>query len=193
MKRTFNPWFFVILIILGVVIFNQFNARPPGGAISYSEFTEFVRSGEVETVVIEQNIIRGELRAETQVGEGEETRAIREFQVTRVEDPRLTTLLENNGVTYEVRMPSQWLGLLVSFLPIIILIGFFWFVFMRAQGGPSQSAGRAELFGAAGAVDHRAGDGRLLPARGRVSDQLHDRRDDGVRQPGQEDAGDVLL
>ena len=138
MKRTFNPWFFVILIILGVVIFNQFNARPPGGEISYSEFTEFVRGGDVQNVTIEQNVIRGELRAETQVGEGDETRAIREFQVTRVEDPRLTTLLENNGVTYEGRMPSQWLGLLVSFLPIIILIGFFWFVFMRAQGGPSQ-------------------------------------------------------
>jgi cell division protease FtsH len=28
--------------------------------------------------------------------------------------------------------------LLFSFLPIIILIGFFWFIFMRAQGGPSQ-------------------------------------------------------
>lgn len=138
MKRTFNPWFFVILIILGVVIFNQFNARPPGSEISYSEFTEFVRGGDVQSVVIEQNVIRGELRAETQVGEGEEARAIRSFQVTRVEDPRLTTLLENNGVTYEGRMPSQWLGLLVSFLPIIILIGFFWFVFMRAQGGPSQ-------------------------------------------------------
>ena len=86
MKRTFNPWFFVILIILGVVIFNQFNARPPGGAISYSEFTQFVRDGDVQNVVIEQNVIRGELKAETQVGEGDNARAIREFQVTRVED-----------------------------------------------------------------------------------------------------------
>ena len=140
MKRTFNPWFFVILIILGVVIFNQFNARPPGSEISYSTFTRFVEEGKVDSVVIEQNTIRGELKAETQVDEGGQTRAIRSFETTTlpVEDPNLVPLLEENNVAFEGRVPSQWLGLLFSFLPIVILIGFFWFIFMRAQGGPSQ-------------------------------------------------------
>ncbi len=140
MKRTFNPWFFVILIVLGVVVFNQFNARPLGSEISYSTFTNLVNEDKVDSVVIEQNTIRGELKAETQVDEGGETRAIRSFQVTTlpVEDPTLIPLLKEKNVSFEGRVPSQWLGLLVSFLPIIILIGFFWFVFMRAQGGPSQ-------------------------------------------------------
>ncbi len=140
MKRTFNPWFFVILIILGVVIFNQFNARPPGSEISYSTFTRFVEEGKVDSVVIEQNTIRGELKAEMQVDEGGQTRAIRSFETTTlpVEDPNLVPLLEENDVVFEGRVPSQWLGLLFSFLPIVILIGFFWFIFMRAQGGPSQ-------------------------------------------------------
>ena len=140
MKRTFNPWFFVILIILGVVVFNQFNARPPGSSISYSTFTNLVKEKKVSSVVIEQNTIRGELKAETQVDEGGQTRAIRSFETTTlpVGDPNLVPLLEANGVATEGRVPSQWLGLLVSFLPIVILIGFFWFVFMRAQGGPSQ-------------------------------------------------------
>jgi cell division protease FtsH len=140
LKRTFNPWFFVILIILGVVIFNQFNARPPGTEITYSTFTRLVEQGRVDSVVIEQNTIRGELKAETQVDENGETRAIRSFETTTlpVEDPNLVSLLEENNVAFEGRVPSQWLGLLFSFLPIIILIGFFWFIFMRAQGGPSQ-------------------------------------------------------
>ena len=140
MKRTFNPWFFVILIILGVVVFNQFNARPPGSNISYSTFTDLVKEKKVDSVVIEQNTIRGELKAETQVDEDGQTRAIRSFETTTlpVGDPNLVPLLEANGVATEGRVPSQWLGLLVSFLPIVILIGFFWFVFMRAQGGPSQ-------------------------------------------------------
>jgi len=140
LKRTFNPWFFVILIILGVVIFNQFNARPPGSEISYSTFTRFVEEGKVDSVVIEQNTIRGELKAEMQVDEGGQTRAIRSFETTTlpVEDPNLVPLLEENDVVFEGRVPSQWLGLLFSFLPIVILIGFFWFIFMRAQGGPSQ-------------------------------------------------------
>ncbi len=138
LKRTFNPWFFVILIILGVVVFNQFNARPPGSEISYSTFTNLVEGGKVAEVVIEQNTIRGELKAETQVDEDGQTRAIRSFQVTTVEDPTLIPLLQENGVSLEGRVPSPWPGLLFSFLPIVILIGFFWFVFMRAQGGPSQ-------------------------------------------------------
>ena len=140
MKRTFNPWFFVILIILGVVVFNQFNARPPGSDISYSTFINLVKEKKVDSVVIEQNTIRGELKAETQVDEDGQTRAIRSFETTTlpVGDPNLVPLLEANGVATEGRVPSQWLGLLVSFLPIVILIGFFWFVFMRAQGGPSQ-------------------------------------------------------
>ncbi len=140
MKRTFNPWFFVILIILGVVIFNQFNARSPGSDISYSTFTRLVEEGKVDSVVIEQNTIRGELKAETQVDEGGTTSAIRSFETTTlpVEDSDLVPLLKANNVAVEGRVPSPWLGLLFSFLPIVILIGFFWFIFMRAQGGPSQ-------------------------------------------------------
>ena len=138
MKRTFNPWFFVIAIILGVVIFNQFNARPAAGAISYSTFTELVRQEKVASVIIEDTSIRGELKAETQVQENGQTTAIRSFQTTPVGDTNLIPLLEQHGVDFEGRVPSQWLNILISFLPIIILIGFFWFVFMRAQGGPSQ-------------------------------------------------------
>jgi len=140
LKRTFNPWLFVILIVLGIVVFNQFNARPPGSEISYSTFTELVREGRVESVVIEQNTVRGELRAPTQVGEDGQERSITSFQTTLppVEDDQLIPLLRQNDVEFEGRVPSQWLGLLVSFLPIVILIAFFWFVFMRAQGGPSQ-------------------------------------------------------
>ena len=138
LKRTFNPWFFVIAIILGVVIFNQFNARPTAGSISYSTFTELVRQDKVASATIEDTSIRGELKAETQVEENGQTTAIRSFQTTPVGDTNLIPLLEEHGVNFEGRVPSQWLNILISFLPIIILIGFFWFVFMRAQGGPSQ-------------------------------------------------------
>ncbi len=138
MKRTFNPWFFVIAIILGVVIFNQFNARPAAGSISYSTFTDLVRQDKVASVVIEDTSIRGELKAETQVEENGQTTAIRSFQTTPVGDSNLIPLLEEHKVNFEGRNPSQWLGILISFLPIVLLIGFFWFFFMRAQGGPSQ-------------------------------------------------------
>ncbi len=140
MKRTFNPWLFVIVIVLGVVIFNQFNARAPGTEINYSTFTELLESGQIASVVIEQNSIRGELVAETQVDEDGETRAISSFQTTSlpVEDSELLPLLRANDVVIEGRVPSQWLGLLFGFLPVLLIIAFFWFIFMRAQGGSSQ-------------------------------------------------------
>ncbi|ADI15836.1 ATP-dependent zinc metalloprotease FtsH [Truepera radiovictrix] len=140
MKRPFNPWLFVILIVLGVVIFNQFSARPPGSEITYSTFTQLVEEGRVASVVLEENTIRGELREETQIDEAGQTRVISSFQTTAlpVEDSELLPLLRANDVEVRGRAPSPWLGLIVGFLPVLLIIAFFWFIFMRAQGGSSQ-------------------------------------------------------
>lgn len=138
MKRPANPWIFVIVIVLGVAIFNQFNAQPPGSQINYSTFSRFVDQGKVKSVTLEADVIKGELKADTQITENGEARSIRTFETTRVEDPTLVERLTAQKVDFEGRRPSMWPNILLTFLPIIILVGFFWFVFMRAQGGPNQ-------------------------------------------------------
>ncbi len=140
MKRSFNPWLLVMLIILGIFVFNQFNATPSGSEIGYSEFINLVQEGKVQSAVIEDGNIRGELNAETQVGQGENVRSILRFETTPppAGDPELINLLREQNVSFDGRNPSPWAGIAFALLPIIILIAFFWFIFMRAQGGPSQ-------------------------------------------------------
>ena len=140
MKRSFNPWLLVMLIILAIFIFNQFNTSSPSKEITYATFLELVEEGKVDKVTIQEGeSILGEMPDPWQVtlANGENAN-IQKFKTTYGTDNKLSEFLVENGVDFRFRNPSPWLSILFSMLPIIILIGFFWFIFMRAQGGPSQ-------------------------------------------------------
>jgi cell division protease FtsH len=141
LKRSFNPWLLVMLIVLGIFIFSQFNARGPSREIPYSAFTNLVDDGAVQSVVISRSDgrIEGQLKEAQQVQDNNgNEQAIRNFTTTTIVTDSLLTRLEQNVGDVKFRNPPQWIGFAISILPIIILIGFFWFVFMRAQGGPNQ-------------------------------------------------------
>jgi cell division protease FtsH len=129
-----------MLIILGVLVFNQFSTGGPTREISYTTFMNLVSDGHVESAVIDRNSgnIEGNLRTERQVEINGEPQTIRAFTTTTVISETLLQRLEDQGVNVRVRNPPQWIGFAMALLPILLLIGFFWFIFMRAQGGPSQ-------------------------------------------------------
>lgn len=140
MRRSFNPWLLVMLIILGIFVFSQFNSRSPSKEISFSQFQTFVDNGEVETLTIHRNDgrIEGKLKEPKFVGDGEAAETIQSFSTIAVVTDLLIERLNQSDAVVNVRNPAQWVGLIFSILPIVILIAFFWFIFMRAQGGPSQ-------------------------------------------------------
>src|SRR5690606_1624543 len=127
--------------------------------ITFSTFSELVADGRVASVVIDRNTgnITGELTSETQVTIGGQPQAIRTFRTTVILTDTLLQDLRASVPEVVIRNPPQWIGILVgSILPIAILIGFFWFIFMRAQGGPNQvmqfGQSRAKTFGRANQV-----------------------------------------
>src|SRR5690554_6316031 len=143
-----------MLLILGIFVFNQFNAGGSSREITYSTFTELVEAGRVAAVTIDRNTgnITGELTAETQVTVDGQPQAIRTFRTTVILTDTLLQDLRAGVPEVVIRNPPQWIGIIVgSILPIAILIGFFWFIFMRAQGGPNQvmqfGQSRAKTFG----------------------------------------------
>jgi cell division protease FtsH len=140
LKRSFNPWLIVMLIILGIFVFNQFTTTGAPREITYTSFIGLVDEGRVATAVIERNtgIIEGELVSETQVVIEGEPQTVRNYRVVTVVNDSLIERLEQHVATVTVRNPPQWIGLLISFLPFVLLILIFWFFFMRAQGGPNQ-------------------------------------------------------
>ena len=140
MKRSFNPWLIVMLIILGIFVFNQFNAGGGSSEVNLTTFRELVAEGRVAELTIERSNgdIQGALTAPTQVTIDGQARTIERFTTTAIITDSLLEDLQEQVPAVTVRNPPQWLGFLVSVLPIVVLIGFFWFVFMRAQGGPNQ-------------------------------------------------------
>ena len=164
MKRPFNPWLIVMLIILAIFVFNQFGASGTPREITFSTFTQLVDDGRVARVTIERNngVIDGELVTESQVIIQGEPVALRTFRVTTIVSDSLLQRIEAQVPEVTIRNPAQWLGFLISVLPIVILIAFFWFIFMRAQGGPNQvmqfGQSKAKTYGRENKVSTTFGD-----------------------------------
>ncbi len=159
MKRSFNPWLIVMLLILGIFVFNQFNAGAGSSEIDLSTFRELVADGRVADMTIERNNgeVEGTLVGPTQVTIDGQARTIERFTTTALLTDGFLDQLHEQVPSVTVRNPPQWIGFLVTILPIIILIAFFWFIFMRAQGGPSQmmqfGQSKAKTFGRENKVD----------------------------------------
>ncbi len=159
MRRPFNPWLIVMLLVLGIFVFNQFGSGTTSSEINLTTFRSLVSEGRVSELTIERSTgdIQGTLRGPTQVTIDGEARTIEQFTTTAIITDSLLEDLEGQVPDVTVRNPSQWLGFLVSILPIIVLIGFFWFIFMRAQGGPNQvmqfGQSKAKTYGRENKVD----------------------------------------
>ncbi len=154
MRRSFNPWLLVMLIILGIFVFNQFNSGGSSRQINYSTFTNLVASGKVASVTVDRTNgnVDGELKTASQVNIKGQPETIQSFRTTAIITDTLITTLQNNVTSVTIRNPPQWIGFVVgSLLPIALLLGFFWFIFMRAQGGPNQvmqfGQSKAKLYG----------------------------------------------
>ena len=128
MKRSFNPWLLVMLIVLGIFVFSQFTNRSSSTEILYSDFTNLVNQGAVESITIERSNgrIQGQLKQAETVGD----KTVKNFSTTTLLNDTLLTDLQAKVGNIEIRNPPQWIGFAISILPIIILIGFFWFIFI---------------------------------------------------------------
>ncbi|OIQ51941.1 ATP-dependent zinc metalloprotease FtsH [Pseudodesulfovibrio hydrargyri] len=128
-----NLVIWAIIFILMVVLFNLFNQPPvPKDTPSYSEFLSMVDSGAVDSVKIQGPKITGMKTS------GEP------FQTYAPDDPKMIETLIGKGVEVKAEPPDEspwYLTLLLSWFPMILLIGV-WIFFMRQmQGGGSGGRG----------------------------------------------------
>jgi cell division protease FtsH len=136
--RNFAIW--VIICLLLIALFNLF--QNPGRAlrsneISYSDLLDEVEKGNIEKVTISGNRIRGTSRA----GDA------REFTSYSPDDPSLIDRLRKKDVKISVKAMEDdsptLLNILVSWFPMLLLIGV-WVFFMRQM---QSGGGRAMGFG----------------------------------------------
>ena len=97
---------------------------PGGRAISYSDFKQAVRSGQVAEVVVGEQTISGTYRRETN--------GSRNFNVNRIEDPKLLEELDAAQVKYTGEFVSRWLPEVLGWvIPILLLFALFVATLMR--------------------------------------------------------------
>ena len=135
--RNLALW--VIIALLLVVLFNLFqpgNTRPAATQVAYSDFISDVNTGQVRDVVIQGRTVSGTLND------------ARSFQTYTPEDPSLVQRLTDKGVRV-IAKPEDADGnpllrmLLISWFPMLLLIGV-WVFFMRQM---QSGGGRAMGFG----------------------------------------------
>src|SRR5678816_4058598 len=93
-------WYILGLLFLLALAQAWFMA-PPGRQISYSEFKQAVRAGQVAEVFVGEQTVRGTYKRDTNGG--------RAFNATRIDDPKLIEDLDAASVKYTGEMVSRWL------------------------------------------------------------------------------------
>lgn len=137
-----NPFYknialWLVITLLMIMLYNLFNQQQlPEEKISYTEFLAMVDEERIEGVVVQ-----GQELFVTDINRNR-------FKVFAPQDSDLIKMLRQKGVAINAKPPSEspwYMSLLVSWLPMIVLIGI-WIFFMRqmqAGGGKALSFGKS--------------------------------------------------
>lgn len=135
-KFVKNVALYVLLIIIAVSIFNTFvQPQERRSEITYSDFVGQVQNKNVQSVVMTHNSVTGKLNDGTQFS-----------TYIPDNDTQLLPQLNQAGVVITAKPPEQpswWMSLLSSLLPILILVGVWFWIMNQTQGG----GGRVMNFG----------------------------------------------
>lgn len=158
MLRRLGPrvlWL-LLLLAMSVWLWGQFGGSVGGGAeISYSTFRNQIEQGNVASVTVQGDEIRGELKQETSLRNRDgETAEISTFNtyLPSFGDDELLSLLNQNSVQVETEPMAEFslLPLLINLLPFLLLGVFVYYYFRRmqsqGQGIFSMGQSRAKMY-----------------------------------------------
>ena len=122
-------WIFVIILFssywLGQAQMSHYET------LSYSQFKERIRNNEIARVTLKGQTVTGIFKTDNAQPEVQETRPVNAFFTTlpAADDPELIALLEAHQVdiSAETTQASSWQTALVSFLPLLLIFGFFYY------------------------------------------------------------------
>ncbi len=139
-----------IAFVLGLLVLNLVISFVTGGPeerarVPYQPFfVDQVKAGNVEEITSQEDSIEGELKSEATYnppGDAEPVTVTSfETEVPAFIDPaQLTRVLDRQNVVINAEAPDEgrslWASLLLGFLPTILLVAFFIWLFRRQMGG----------------------------------------------------------
>jgi cell division protease FtsH len=130
---------FIITILLSLPNMMADRNKTPAKEVSYSEFIDLSKTKELSSVEEKDGFVYG------RIGEGEALKVYKTRMITNRlgQDEKLVKTLENNNIKIKSTPPEELpfiLSLLVSWFPMLILIGVWFFMLnkMNKGGGGSQ-------------------------------------------------------
>ncbi|WP_288759143.1 ATP-dependent zinc metalloprotease FtsH [uncultured Veillonella sp.] len=131
-----NMLLYLLIIVAAVTVIDSFSgSNTAKSEMSYTSFLQQVSQKKVESVTITDNhVIVGKIKNGP------------DFTTYAPTDANLIPQLVQNGVEVTAKPPEQpawWMSMLTSILPIILLIGVWFFIMQQTQGG----GGRVMNFG----------------------------------------------
>ncbi|WP_394215989.1 ATP-dependent zinc metalloprotease FtsH [Brachybacterium vulturis] len=137
----------IIALLLGMAMFSLLG-RDGYQQIDTQQGLELLQGGTVEQAkIIDGNQQRVDLVLSEDFVDGEENKGTQvRFSYVDARGEAIVQAVEEaepeQGFTDEIASSSWWSSLLLTFLPLLLFIGLFWFLIMNAQGG-----GKAMQFG----------------------------------------------
>lgn len=161
-KPRFNPWLLWGGFILLFVIINYTSSSGLGNSkeLPISKFNEILEKGQVERVVFNRSSAKVFLTEEAKK-QDEQSKApnnvFAQFQepshfvvdIANVElfEKNLMEARQNNLIKeYKSEKESDWTGILIGFLPFVLLIVFYLWMMRRMTGGAGGGAGGGQIF-----------------------------------------------
>lgn len=148
----FPTWGFLVIILLLIFIQFMFLNPETGNGIKYSEFLNHVKGGYVEEIVIkngvniygkyndkaeQDGIINRPIENDSPLNlSSSNTEDFKAFITTMLPGDEIRPILDEAGVTYDVRIEEEWFsGVFMWLIMIALAVGFWVFIFRKMNPG----------------------------------------------------------
>ncbi|MFH1873704.1 MAG: ATP-dependent zinc metalloprotease FtsH [Pseudomonadota bacterium] len=139
--KTVALWFLIILLVLGVL---HFMSQPPSATqqLSFTDFLTAVENNEIKSVSIQDDEYTGQYKPGYGNGDFFTT-------IGPVNSEKAFEVLAKSKVNVDYKRKKEtpfWQHMLISWLPMLLLFGFFFFSMRQIQvgGGKAMSFGRSK-------------------------------------------------
>jgi cell division protease FtsH len=134
--------FWLMMTVLVLVAVNVYHlSKPEEQKLSYSRFHQEVTAGNIKTVTISGKEARGELKQSIVENQGGSSKNIKYF-ITQIpmEPTDIVSEIEAenpDAIVDGAKERPNWFGVILTYLPIILIIGFWLFFIRQMQSGGS--------------------------------------------------------
>ncbi len=121
----------IVVFVLAVLLFNKPGVKQT--TLDYSDFKQKVAEAAVSDLTVSPDTISGLYK--------NEAGQFVPFKTVRMEDPGLVKELSTAKIKFKAEQDRSWIGnILFNVLWIFLLIGLWWFIFIRPQRSDGKSA-----------------------------------------------------